>query len=379
MNNLILLKDKMSDGKCVLILCPNPQLMGGVSNYCNSLFKHYGKNSYSIERFIVGRRPGKKSRVPAFLTTFYDGTRLFLKLCNKRYELVHLNPSLCWQNLLREGFFILIVRLFHRKIVVFWHGWNKKFESFMDKNIFISHIFRIMFDTADVSIVLSSSFKQKLSGWGFKQKILVETTAIDDRLIENYSPAKKINEIKFYDKINILFFSRLELSKGIIETIDAFLDLSRENREVELVIAGGGPDSGLVKKHVAESGDRRIKLVGYVRGEKKRSILEKSHLMILPTSYGEGLPVAILEAMAFAMPIVTRPVGGIPDNFTEGENGYYLQSVDGKSLSKLLKKIISDRENFTEIAINNFNFARERFMASIVFKRLAHIYEAAGK
>jgi len=167
----------------------------------------------------------------------------------------------------------------------------------------------------------------------------------------------------------------MEIAKGIIETIEAFSELNHEGRELSLVIAGDGPDADLVRKRVIESADHRIKLIGYVRGIEKKRILESSHLMCLPTSYGEGLPNAILEAMAFGIPIITRPVGGIPDYFIEGENGYYVQSRDTKCLLMLLKKVVSDEETLVRIAKNNYNFAKKHFLSSIVAKRLDNIYK----
>jgi glycosyltransferase involved in cell wall biosynthesis len=166
----------------------------------------------------------------------------------------------------------------------------------------------------------------------------------------------------------------LELAKGIIETIDAFSALNNTDREISLVIAGDGPDADIVKKHVKKIGNDRIELVGYISGKKKRNILECSHLMCFPTSYGEGLPVVILEAMAFGIPIITRPVGGIPDIFADGVNGFYVQSLDREAYSKLLKEVIADKESLVRISLNNYKLARERFLSSLVAKKLDEIY-----
>ena len=165
------------------------------------------------------------------------------------------------------------------------------------------------------------------------------------------------------------------MDKGIVETIEAFLKLKNVDRELELVIAGDGPAFDLVKELVEQSGDKRIQLLGYVRGASKRAILERSHLMLLPTSYGEGLPVCMLEAMVFGIPIITTPVGGIPDNFIEGENGYYIHNVTGKSLAELIRKMIGAKDDLARIVVNNYYFARKKFPASVVAQRLEAIYQ----
>lgn len=365
----------MNANKKILVLCPKPGRMGGVTNYYNSIFKHFKSDSFTIERFIIARRPGKDSNIYWFFTTLFDFIRFFFKLLKKDFVLVHLNPSLTPIPVLRDSVFLLISKLHSRKVLVFWHGWEMKFQTCIENNRILFRLFTGVFIRADATLLLASSFKKKLRDWGFKKDICIETTTVDDGLIEEFSIANKIKQLKGSGKLQILFFSRIEIAKGIIETIDAFSSLDEIDREVELVIAGDGPDADLVRKRLEELSDNRIKLVGYVRGQEKRKILESSHLMCFPTYYGEGLPNAIVETMAFGMPILTRPVGGIPDNFVEGENGYYVYSLDTKSFSELLKTVISDKEGMARIAINNYNFARERFLASIVAKRLERIYK----
>jgi len=260
------------------------------------------------------------------------------------------------------------------KILVFWRGWDKKIEERIDNNLVLLLLLRIIYKKADAFVVLASSFREKLRHWGFSQEVILETTTVEDSLLKEFSMDRKIKELRGVGKLQILFLSRIVLAKGIMETIDAFSAIDFEERDLSLVIAGDGPDYDLVVKRCRTLGDKRIKLVGYVRGEEKRKILENSHIMILP-SYGEGLPNAILEAMALGMPVITRPVGGIPDIFREGENGYYVQSLDKDPFSKLLKSVISDKESLVRMAINNHHFARKHFLSSIVAKRLDKIYK----
>ena len=160
-----------------------------------------------------------------------------------------------------------------------------------------------------------------------------------------------------------------------MEAIDAFSTLNHEDREVGLVIAVNEPDADLVRKRLEELGDNRIQFVSYIRAEEKRKMLERFHLLCLPTSHGQGLPNSIVEAMAFGMPIITRPVGGIPDNFTEGKNGYYVESLDKNCSSGLLRNVISDKDGLARMIVNNYNFASNRFAASIIAGRLDNIYK----
>jgi glycosyltransferase involved in cell wall biosynthesis len=365
----------MVPSKKVLVLCKESACIGGVVNYVDSVMKHYSSNSFAVERFTIGRRAGCESKIIYPLVCFYDIGRFFLKLFNKEYALVHINPSLDKVSVLRDGVFLLIARLHCRKVLVFWHGWVHNFQKKMDANSIFQKLFKLTYGNAEATIVLASSFKKKLLEWNFQKKIIVETTTFDESALAGFDPGPKIKQIKGNGKLTLLFLSRLEVAKGIIETIEAFLDLKDIGRELELVIAGDGPAFNLVKERVEQAADERIDMLGYVTGIQKKAILEKSHLLLLPTSYGEGLPVCLLEAMAFAIPIITTPVGGIPDNFTEGENGYYINEVTGKSLAELLRKVIADKDDLARIAANNFAVAGKKFSASIVAQRLEAIYQ----
>lgn len=364
---------KANSKNIVLILTPSPELWGGVTNYYNSIMSHFNSNQLYIERFIVGRRPGKKSNIYYLLNLTYDLTRLFIKLFNHKYVLIHLNPSLEKTSIIRDSLFLLIAKLHSKKILVHWRGWKITFVKLIERNDFLMRLFRKIFNNADAFIVLASSFKNKLKSWKFKQEIFIDTTTVDDCLLAGFSPEKKIKEIVNCNKFQILFFSRLEIAKGIIETINAFSALNMVGRSMTLVIAGDGRDYDIVKKYVNNLGDARIKLIGYVRRDEKRKVLENSHLMCLP-SEDEGLPNAMLEAMAFGIPILTKPIGGIPDNFIDGENGYYIQSLEIIQFSKLLSDVISNKENLAKIALNNYKIAQKRFLSSVVTKRLDNIY-----
>lgn len=348
--------------------------MGGVVNFIDSITQNRSPNSVAVERFLIGKRPGGKAHIYYLLTLFYDSLRLFFKLFKDDYKVMHLNPSLGAAAMIRDGIFLVIAKLHCRKVLVFWHGWDQDTQSRIERNRFARHIFRQIFDMADASVVLASPFKKKLRQWGFRQKIFLDTTAVDEGLLNNFSPEQKIQEIKGTGKLTLLFLARLEKTKGIVETIEAFLAIKGVERELELIIAGDGPDAELVQKRVQEANDERITVTGYVRGDQKKAILKKSHLLIFPSYYGEGLPVCILEAMAFGMPIVTTPVGGIPDNFTEGKNGYYVRPVTATALACLLGKMITDKEKLAAMAATNYAHARHTFPASIVAGRLDGIY-----
>ena len=87
-----------------------------------------------------------------------------------------------------------------------------------------------------------------------------------------------------------------------------------------------------------------VQFEGWVSGEKKHELLSSSDVYILP-SYHEGLPISILEAMNYQLPVIATPVGGTAEAVQEGINGFLVTPGDKDALYdrllQFLPKLIS--------------------------------------
>lgn len=355
----------------VLVLCPSFDTPGGVATYYSLFNKYFISDKIMIEYYFVGR----KSEISGLGDRVVNSMIDLLSLCRTipKHDLVHLNPSLDPKAIIRDGVYHFIAkRIYGKKTIVFFHGWEIPFEKFINKGF--GRIFRLLFNF-DFAIVLANSFKQKLISWGYKDdSIEVETTAIDDDLLNGFSIENRIKELELRKQMRLLFLARIEKEKGILETIEAFQRLSGRYPSLQLAIAGDGPFMDETRKFVNRIGlKEKVVFLGYVRGEEKKSIFLHSDVYILPT-YREGMPISVLEAMAFGLPVVTRPVGGLKDIFINGEHGFLTGSKNPEVIASLIEKIILDKELREKMSITVHKYAKERFMAAEVAKRLEDIY-----
>ena len=355
----------------ILILCPLLKNKGGVANYYELLKKYFCCTNIKIDYYFTGKR---KENPKLFERIVYSIKDLFyLSARFYKYDLIHLNPSLDPKALIRDGVYHFIAKkIFRKKTIVFFRGWKMSFEKHIDKSF--KNLFALFFNF-DHALVLARSFRNKLISWGYKSDLIsLETTAVDDLLLDGFSIDKRIRRIESANEIQLLFLARIEKGKGICETIEAFQKLTRKYPNLRLVVAGDGPFMDEARNFANRSLKGKVSFLGYVKGEEKKKVLQNSDIYIFPTTYGEGMPTSVLEAMAFGLPVVTRPVGGLKDFFIDGEHGFMTESKDPEVIASLVEKIILDKELWKKISANVHGYAKERFMASQVAKRLEDIY-----
>jgi len=97
---------------------------------------------------------------------------------------------------------------------------------------------------------------------------------------------------------NILYVGRLETRKGVKYLLKAFAILSSKYPDVNLIIAGDGPNRDKLKQLSSELGLKNVSFLGYIDDEKKLELLSHADLFCSPALFGESFGIVLLEAMA---------------------------------------------------------------------------------
>jgi glycosyltransferase involved in cell wall biosynthesis len=353
--------------KSILITIPHPSFHGGVGN----IFKTLELNkSDKIEYF-----PNTKANASGDLWFSLAMVLRFVRHI-KGVCLVHLNPSLDAKAILRDGFLLLIAKLFSKKVVVFFHGWDDGFEKTIQNNFILRGIFTFVFDKADAYLLLGEIFNRKLISLGVRPKLVFYMPTIADNSFLTSPPSSTPSP----DVLKVLFIGGFVPSKGIDIVINSFRKLREygQKQRFELILAGDGPDLHKWKQFIDEEGIENVTFTGYVSGEAKHNVLCQADILLFP-SYSEGLPCAIMEAMLYGLAIVTRPVGAIPYWVKHNVNGFLSESTDPEVFADGIQFLASKpdlleamSQTNTETAINNFTPDRIR-------DRLLNIYDTILK
>lgn len=106
------------------------------------------------------------------------------------------------------------------------------------------------------------------------------------------------------DRQMILYIGRLERRKGVKYLLQAYHQLTQERDDVELVIAGDGPDRQKLTDMVTDLQIPNVSFLGFVSEQEKHELLQTADLFCSPALYGESFGIVLLEAMASNLPVV---------------------------------------------------------------------------
>jgi teichuronic acid biosynthesis glycosyltransferase TuaC len=163
------------------------------------------------------------------------------------------------------------------------------------------------------------------------------------------------------DEKVIIFVGELKKSKGIIELITAFNKLMPKYPKLHSFIVGNGPEYSNVKTEIsANKLDKKVHLLGNQEHNEVSKWLSAADIFILPTHY-EGLPNAVLEAMACGLPVIATNVGGIPEVVINGTTGILIDVNDVSSIIESVDCLIMNKELAKKIGAHGREVIKNKF------------------
>lgn len=329
------MSSRSDDGSVeVLVIGPHrPGSGGGVNQYITEQCR-YLPERIRTRVYSVAVSPGTGLRWFAFaLLTALKQMALFP--FRRPPDVVHVH-SAQWNSFYQSSWYVLFAALvWRRPIVLHVHG--SSFDEFLAvDSLPIQLLQSAVFRASDVVVALSDGWADVLEGHVDPGKVTVLHNAVD---ASEYDPSFSVSPVR------LSFVSNHIERKGISELVDAVEQLAEETA-VDVTIAGKGPQSHLAED-LAES-HPGVEYVGYVSEERKREILDESTVYVLPT-YAEGVPIAILEAMAGGNAVVSTDVGGIPSVVDE-DNGVLVDPGDADALADALRSLLRDPDRIRSMA-----------------------------
>jgi glycosyltransferase involved in cell wall biosynthesis len=226
---------------------------------------------------------------------------------------------------------------------------------------------------ADCLHALCVSEYDSIRNYGLKNPVAIIPNGID--LPNGYE-----KKIKKTSKKTLLFISRIHPKKGLDFLVEVLNNLNKHNKEVlehwEIRIAGWsqlGHQNELEEKCEKYNLNNLITFVGPVYGDSKENELINADAFILP-SYSEGLPMSVLEAWSYKLPVIMTKECNIPDGFSS--NSAILIDHQIEKCSSVLKIFFNKSdEELQRIGVNGFNLVSEKYTWNKIALQTLELYE----
>lgn len=174
---------------------------------------------------------------------------------------------------------------------------------------------------------------------------------------------------------NILFVGRFDHVKGLPILLDAFAILADRDSRLHLNLVGDGPERTALEKIVLEKNlVKHVTFHGYRSQAELRDLYTKADVFVM-TSFAEGIPVVLMEAMAYGVPVIAPRITGIPELVIDGVNGLLTTPSDVNCLVAQIESLLNDAGLRNHFAVEGRKTVEQEFNLEIETARLTVIMQ----
>ena len=328
--------------KKILCILQLPPPLHGASMMNNYLTKSKILNqNFNIEvinlQFSKSIHELEKFSFIKVLKSFHYGIMIVRKMIKFKPHLVYFTLSPKGYAFYRDGFYILLVKIFKSKIVLHLHG--KGIKKNIQNNFLKKYIYTLVLKHTNI-ICLSKILSLDI------ENVFTPTPHI----VPNGIPLK-INTYHYLKETKsvprILYLSNYIQSKGILILIEALSRLKDKGEvfSARLVGASGDLTLEMIEKIICDNNlAQYVKAVGPLYNEDKIREFQNADLFVFPTFYNnEAFPLVILEALQFGLPVISTFEGGISEMIINNETGLLVESQNAEMLASEISLLLNDQ------------------------------------
>ena len=312
-------------------------------------------------RYLATHAEGSRaSKARVALAGFW---RTALACLTERPAVVHAH-SASHASFFRKSLLLLIARRCGARTVFHLHGGGFRDFATVESGALARWWIRHTLEASSVVIALSGGWAAFLAGFAPKATVRVVPNSVDAARL-----ASGLDE----EAGRILFLGRAASAKGIDELLAAVAALAPQFPAIRLAVGGDG-DLAQLRARAAQLGiGQRLDVLGWIGPQDKADQLARACVFCLP-SHAEGLPMAMLEAMAVGKAVVVTRVGGIPEAVSDGDNGLLVPPRDVAALAAALGRVLADQALRARLGARARDSVAERFSTAVVGATLSGVY-----
>lgn len=347
----------------VLMVGPALHLQGGISTVQQLLLDNWKYDEFEVQHISTHKGATRLSQltdVPLSILKFA------WKLLAWRPHIVHIHFS--WKSsFYRKSIFAIIPKLFGIKVVMHCH--SSRFDLFYEgANRIVKCFIRNVLNSVDAIAVVSNRWAGFFGYLNLRTPVYVVQNAVE-------IPARRFEHKSDTSKRVILTLGRLGRRKGTYDLLDAVPRVLERHESIEFWLGGDGDVERIREVISGRPWAKHVKLLGWVNGNEKKQIMSHAYMFVLP-SYNEGLPMALLEAMAYSIPVISTNVGGIPDLLTNGDNGFVFSPGDIPEMVRLINSLLDNPSLAEDLGRRGFETVVRNHEIRLTMQRLYDLYRS---
>lgn len=352
----------------VLMVGNHKKVKGGITSVVNQLLAHDWRQENIQMTYIPSYVGG--NNIKKILMFILSYGRIAVNMIFRRPHIIYMHMSYRG-SFHRKNALHRLSRIFGVKTIIHLHG--SEFKDWYDgSDLKVQAQIKKLLKESSKFIVLGQRWEETIKNIEAETNTVVVTNTI--RI-----PEVRVSVPK--DVVSFLFVGVLIERKGVRDLIHAVGQL--KDRGVDLTachfnIAGSGVLDSELKALTEELGiEKSIHFLGWVGVEDKESVMMENHILILP-SYNEGLPIAILEAISYGMPVIATDVGDVSSAVLDQENGFLFKAGDVSHLAQLIELMILESQKglWQRMSDKSREIAIDRFDEKAYFTELSELFRS---
>ena len=319
----------------VLITTPSLELshnVSGISSVVRGIIEGLDSrhSEWSIVPYVVGKRDSTSRRVRWLIGQLTLPFRFATLLYKVQPRIVHINGPLNQLAIFRDLFLVIIARITRITVIYHVHGGRYVHEAPSKKHLKFAIV--LLLRNSRRIAVLGELEAMRLSRmYGVPSSKIVK--------IANAVPVPTKGLTRALNgRLKVLSIGRLSEEKGLKILCQAFEEDGDLADQINLELCGAGPLQDEVCCRLKSRLGKNFHFLGIVKDAEKERAYARADVVIIPSLRGEGLPIVLLEAMAFgAVPIATND-GLMGTLVIPGKTGLLISKGDVQSLIGALKE-----------------------------------------
>lgn len=352
----------------ILITAPSLDIsknVSGISMVTHTIMSNADEN-HSYFHYLLGRPDG---------SPFWLWPLLLIKqliyypffLFSHKIDVVHQNLPFNAKGVLREYIINILSVWSGCKVLLHIHGGECLMKGVSSQ--FLNQLVKGMFRRSGCIVVLSAIEKEAI----LKNYPVDNVSFLSNAINPDYYARKRV---RTQERPGLLFMGRIHESKGVDEIIEAIRRLYLQQRNFTFFLCGEGPERERMVKECSAIMHNDFSYEGIVSGEKKLEVMHRSSIFILPSRYGEGLPMSLLECMAMGIVPVVTSDASMKEIINTGENGLKVNKYDADDLAVKLNFLITHPEIRHSMSKNAVSTVRKGYGIKNYMEQLNILYNS---